>query len=514
MAIPIPSLARPSGAAARARAKAKREPGLTYLEPRDHDAALAIHRLNTTGWAGDPADLSAWQHEQEELLELLWQARQELYAQLGIHPINPERTYLQLRWLPRCGPTFIALVRVLRGKLYLNRSTGELRELWFEDGVDLAAAMGVSQATFWRLLKRARDSADAPLYRQFLLRRRRRRYDAAAQAVRVASNEYLVAVEDPLTPEDAEWVLARAYELLAEHRAVPVPPTPGPTMAAPEHRLVLESQNALSPCVSECSLTLREQRDPLEKHNQERGSHRSPRKEREAAFPVATAIRNVANHEAVPEQAAQREHSLPSSSGMGNGRYTLNTERHIPIGSFSPSNTSMYAAAPHAYCGGERPLNGEDNEEDRVVGMSDIATDAVLSEQELAVARAAGIIERVAGDLLEQFGDLNVRSGITQLAQQLARYRAPASAMIDLCYLGRARVRRFQARGGSIHTSKAAFFLTTTKNAIAEAARIGWKIAKMEEVDQKAHARQLARAESRARSGRSSGEVSWYPGRR
>lgn len=480
MGVPAPAVAQPTAhsAAQRARAKAKQNLTITVLAPEDQEYATAIHRLNATGWAGDPANLSDWANEREELLTLLWQARQELYTALGVGHEN--RDYLTLRWQPACGPVFLALVRTLRNHLFLNRATGELRELWFEEGAELATAMGVSPATFWRLMKRIRTSAAAPVYKQFVIRRTRRRYDATAQATRVTSNQYLVAMEDPLTPDDEEWVLARAYELLAEQRRaadgkVPIPQdAQGEAAAAAheEHRLQGESQNALSFCESERSIKVIEQRDQLLEINQERGSYRSPERGDESFRVASAAIGNAA----VPDQTRTgATRIVEAKQGQPNGRSEIASNRRS-------NREEVFRAAPPAAPTAELPAA------------------AVLSELEVATATAVAVIVGVAGDILDEFGDVRPQVAVKEIAEALARAGAPQSVMCSLIYVARARVRAYQSRGGHIRTTPVGYFLTTLRNLITEAhEHYAWDVEKIRAHDEKAQASKIIQADTQAR---------------
>ncbi len=477
MGVPAPALAQPTArsAAQRARAKAKQNLTITVLEPEDQDYATAIHRLNATGWAGDPAELSDWANEREELIDLLWQARQELYKALGVGLGHENRDYLTQRWLPVCGPTFIAFVRVLRDRLYLNRATGELRELWFEDGTDLATAMGVSRASFWRMLKRARESAGAPVYKQFVVRRTRRRYDATAQATRITSNQYLVAMEDPLTPDDEAWVAARASELLAERQGG-ASGSAADTPQGEEHPSVGETKNAVSLCDSERSLTLREQRDrPLE-INRERGSYRSPSRGDEG-FRVASAA--IGNGAMPDETRTGATRIAEGEQGQTSGRSDIASDR-------TSNREKIARAAPPA------------------ARTAEVPADAVLSELEVATATAVAVIEGVAGDILHEFGEASesgVRSTVKTIARQMAQAGAPEQVMCGLIYVARERVRACQARGGHIQTTAVGYFRTTLKNLIGEAAsgNYAWNIERIRAADEKRQASEIVVADARAR---------------
>jgi hypothetical protein len=475
MSMAFPARPLPTGSAQRARAKAKRDPGITYLEPEDQAYAVAIHRLNSSGWAADPAELSDWQHERDEVLELLRQARQELYAHLGV--FAPTRDYLTLRWTAICGPSFVALVRALRSHLYLNRATGELRELWFVEGTSLAEEMGVSSATFWRVLQRARKGRGAPVYKQFVVRRRRRRYDAAAQACRVTSNEYLVALEDPLTPEDAAWVEARARELLEE-----------------KHRLQGESLTALSNCESDSSRNLIEQRDLLEERNQEREDLRSPGR-REGFHVAGKAIgneaRNTANGEETgrgAEQTAERR-----QTEQGKARSAIESDRE---------STSEKLAAARA--GGRERGRVTDLHTREVVvpGVPTLPAAVVLSERAMRAAAAEGVIEHTAEYVLRELGDPAPAGATKSLAMAFAEEGAPEDAMCDLVQLARRRYRRHQMLGAPRPGSPVGYFLVIARNAAKDAARAGWDIARLERQDEKQQVKRLAKADAQARQER------------
>jgi hypothetical protein len=122
-----------------------------------------------------------------------------------------EHSYLRRRWLPILGPVAIALIEALRRHTYVDRARGELRDTWRMPIHELAAAIGRSESTVKRLL-------NLPMLRLFVLRARQRRYSPAHQASVVCANLYLVAVTDPLIPEDRAEVERLVLEMLRQQR--------------------------------------------------------------------------------------------------------------------------------------------------------------------------------------------------------------------------------------------------------------------------------------------------------
>lgn len=516
----------PPGAAQRARAKARRDPITIILDDGDQEYVQAIRRLNRTGWADDPATLSDWQDERDELLGLLWQARQELYRHLGVG--HEHRDYLTIRWLPICGPAFIALMRVLRANLYLNRTTGELRELWFEDGADLAAAMGVSRATFWRVLKRARESEAAPMLKQFLIRLGRRRYDAVAQATRKTSNQYLVAMEDPLTPDDADWVAARARELREqrrrqEHQGAAEAANAGGGGAREEqgereggdHRSADETLNAVADRDAERSRGMRPPRESLEETYLERGSRRSAESE---SIPVApTAIGNGARYGAGCANTGTGTGSVAveivatETSGTVGRDDQAERDSEIEQNRKSRDEEKPRRAAPLAHL--SAPISdGHAGPVGRVVSLHTgaelapgLPTAAILSERAARVAAIEGIIAFDCGYILPELGDQNPAAATRTVAQELERAGAPEEAMCAIVQLARRQFRRHQMRGAPEPGTRIGYFIGVARGTIREA-RAGkrgkyapWDIEGLERYYEANHERALARAAGRAR---------------
>lgn len=72
--------------------------------------------------------------------------------------------------------------------------------------------------------------------------------------------------------------------------------------------------------------------------------------------------------------------------------------------------------------------------------------------------------------------------------------------IVDLAYLGRQRVRRYQHRGGQIQTSVPGFYIATMRSLVQEASRgsvkrKAWDIQALEEQDRRKHEKALAKKE-------------------
>lgn len=150
------------------------------------------------------------QSERLEVLPFYHDLRNQIVHPLTLHV---ETRYFFRQWKPRLGPVLTLLIMELRDRCYYNPRTGERRDYCWPSQEELARSIGVSVRTVIRALQ-------SPLAQTFIRVQHRYRYDAAMGKKVRTSSAYVVAMDDPLRPED-EATLTRmaAEQLLAEETA-------------------------------------------------------------------------------------------------------------------------------------------------------------------------------------------------------------------------------------------------------------------------------------------------------
>ncbi|HVC33583.1 MAG TPA: helix-turn-helix domain-containing protein [Chloroflexota bacterium] len=144
------------------------------------------------------------QDERLEVLPFYHDLRNQIVRPLNLHV---ETRYFFRTWKPRLGPVLTLLIMELRDRCYYNPRTGERRDYCWPSQEELARSMGVSVRTVIRALQE-------PLARRFIRVQYRYRYDPLLGKKVRTSSAYLVAMDDPLVPEDDAELKRRAAERL------------------------------------------------------------------------------------------------------------------------------------------------------------------------------------------------------------------------------------------------------------------------------------------------------------
>lgn len=101
--------------------------------------------------------------------------------------------YFRRVWLPVLGPTLGWLIIELRQRCYWNKKTGEKREHCQATHAELAAAVGVSERTVYRILK------PGPLVDEFILDRQTiKEYSAKAGRIANATTHWTIRLDEPI----------------------------------------------------------------------------------------------------------------------------------------------------------------------------------------------------------------------------------------------------------------------------------------------------------------------------
>lgn len=138
-------------------------------------------------------------------------ALQEAYANVYNEIVKPDKVfvatqYFRKRWVPLLGPALAWAITALRQHCYWNKNTGEMRDWCLVTQQELADEIGVSVATFKRLLQHEHAG-------KFITDvTHRYRYDASLQKQVRKPSMYRVRMDDPLVPEDEE----RLKEMVAQ----------------------------------------------------------------------------------------------------------------------------------------------------------------------------------------------------------------------------------------------------------------------------------------------------------
>ncbi|HLW00042.1 MAG TPA: hypothetical protein VKT82_15340 [Ktedonobacterales bacterium] len=153
---------------------------------------------------------SSTEHAPDQIRGFYYDARR---AALG-------HDYLRRKWLPREGPLFYAFIQVMRSFCYFNSETGELREDCWPSVPTIAARLGVDPATVHRLIQRDKTTGEfisthAEALKRFIKVQPRWLYNPQVGHKTQRSSVYLVAMDDPPTPEDDHLVEEKAGELAA-----------------------------------------------------------------------------------------------------------------------------------------------------------------------------------------------------------------------------------------------------------------------------------------------------------
>lgn len=148
------------------------------------------------------------------------------YHELRNSFVKPERVKLQTeyfwqRWVPLLGPVRSLIVMKMRQYGYYNRHTRELRDECARTYDEIAASIGISTRTLERYFESEPDPNGGPyrtlkdsLLARFIRLRHQYVWRPGKAAPERTTNEYKIAMDEPLTPEDeAAFRLAAARRL-------------------------------------------------------------------------------------------------------------------------------------------------------------------------------------------------------------------------------------------------------------------------------------------------------------
>lgn len=117
--------------------------------------------------------------------------------------IVPVTQYFRKHWVGRLGPLLSWIVVDLRQRAYFNKRTRERRDHFFATLDDIAKAVGVTNDTVWRQLKRECHECEIthPVIEHFVLSREPK-YEMRSGKLICIGTSWRVRLDDPLTPED------------------------------------------------------------------------------------------------------------------------------------------------------------------------------------------------------------------------------------------------------------------------------------------------------------------------
>lgn len=369
--------------------------------------------------------------------------------------------YLLRKWLPILGPDLFTLIKVLRSMCYFNRETGELRDQCWPTYETLAAKCGVTRATIGRWLKR--DTSGQFVWSQkgddgkhqmvwsplnlFLQVQRRRRYCAKHQHRVQTSNLYLVALDDPLTPEDEEVLQQQETEWAAVQQRTPAYTAHSQDAPQVAVRGGVASQNETQSVGAKraaerrrtMSLKVVPERDTLKKDldrtRRERPLAKEEMQDAEEALPPQ------------PESTQEVWQGMPSLAN----RLIRPAERDA-----GPRHSVQY--------------------DKRVKKNTLNARGQALAE---AMQMAGGVIARL---LQEGLGASNPAGGTQTILEALVEAGTPLERMVDLAALGVARLRQQLALGNPIE-NQAGYYIAIMRDLALEALMKRWDTAQMEQED-------------------------------
>lgn len=148
------------------------------------------------------------------------------YHELRNALVRPERVKLQTdyfwqKWVPLLGPVRTLIVMRMRQFGYYNRQTGELRDEVARTYGEIAQSIGVSTRSLERYFESEPDPGGGPfrvlkdpLLARFIRLRHQYVWRPGKSAPERTTNEYKIAMDEPLTPDDeAALRLAAARRL-------------------------------------------------------------------------------------------------------------------------------------------------------------------------------------------------------------------------------------------------------------------------------------------------------------
>ncbi len=368
--------------------------------------------------------------------------------------------YLLRKWLPILGPDLFTLIKVLRSMCYFSRETGELRDQCWPTYETLAAKCGVKRATIGRWLKR--DTSGQFVWLQkgedgkkrlvwsplnlFLQVQRRRRYCAKHQHRVQTSNLYLVALDDPLTPEDEEELERREAEIaLLQARAQSHTHTfgdPRPDVMRGDTEAQNETQNAGAKRASECRLKMSRNivpgRDALNND-----------------FDRSMGERLLVSEE---KQGATEALSRPREATQEEG------QEELP------------PATRHTNQAGSRGRPRRSIQDSKGTRMNSMST------REQVLAEATQIAGSMVAVLLEDLGASNPAGGTQTILEALVEAGAPLEQMGALASLGLNRLRQQLALGNPIE-NQAGYYIAIMRDLALEALVKRWDTAQIEQED-------------------------------
>jgi hypothetical protein len=379
--------------------------------------------------------------------------------------------YLRHKWQPRCGSSFTALIKAIRGHCSYKVKDGE--EMCYPSEETLAKECGVTRRTIinWLAREQGCDAACGSCERckkrgqfchkrhgealqQFLRIKPQLRYDPKGHRSVRTSHHYFIRMDDPPVPEDVPLIWAKAREL---------------AMQAQE-------------------------RQTQEREREARRQEMEAKAARAASFgPGNCTYNNVKNGPSQQcETVAQDRLSSTSLFNTDFHRSTQGGERAVK------AIQSNQVVANHQT---NRTKNKEDRSGTASASPSNIAsaqrdedlfrcTASLADEdQEQEDARFQGAWEAAGGiisSLLEEYGDASAvarRDAFKVLRAYLA-LGAPIERIGPLAYLAKDRVTAFKMRGGRILKTEAGFYVSTVCNLAHEARKKGWDVERIRKADQ------------------------------
>ena len=362
--------------------------------------------------------------------------------------------YLAKKWLPKKGPYFIALILAMRAYVYFDYETGVQKSKCFPEAATIAERAGMSRTKVFRLLK----DPDMAL---FVRRIARRRWDKELQREVVTSNLYMVAMDDPPTPEDRYLVAEEQERIAAIQRGDTIvegrPPRGKPSEYLTDTLIAVPVGHS----DSSVSGTL---------YNRNLATH------------TDEGLRRSAQGETTSGVAAS---AIGKADEPGRGRDTTNQDeaRNREHGQPTPKSKSL---EPHKSAG----------------GAAGVAAAAVLSEAETWKAQARAALDTTRhpvtkqNDLehqLAEFGTEGVANAVERILSHHATYLTPVDLIPALAQIARERTSN---RYAHIDASAAGYFISVMNNLATEARRAGYDLAKLRKTTAKATAKQRPPAQA------------------
>ena len=373
--------------------------------------------------------------------------------------------YLIRAWLPKKGPAFVALIQAMRCHIYYDFVNGEQKTHYFPEAATLAKLAGISRALVFRLL----NDPDMAL---FIKRINRRRYSPEHQREVQTSNLYMVAMDDPPTPEDRHKVeeAQRRIDAINRGEDPDAPARSARSGTGKSSESQIDTLRGVSNRDSHSSINLRHE-DRMTINNIQGDIRRSVTSDERARTIGNEAAANWDDH---PDRA-QAPH-VATKPG---------TQRTTKIGSTSESELSIRG---EMFLSKTR-VSVDDGQQNRDREDNGIPAPAILSESAMYKADARACLDTtrlpvtrktVLEHQLDRYGVTEQQAAVERILSAHAQTRTPVELLVELSEIARKQVDRYATQRDEndipMVTNPGGYYITTLCNLAKKAQSVGFDL--------------------------------------